>query len=218
MEEDRLRHSFFFRNKSPKPDEPATYRPPDAKDGDTYADIALLPNLDRTGYVLILSGIDMAGTEAAGGLVASPEFSDLLAKMLRPVDGSAPASYIEMLMQAKAVAGTTEAPRIVAYRLLPGTSISAASHAACSAPVVGQPQWWSAKADELGRLPVVAAAIDREAEVRSSCEPGRIPDSGRGVIGDRRERPGHTGSTDAHRGIALGLRPGREDQEDGEDG
>jgi hypothetical protein len=128
MEEDRTRHAYFFRNKSPKADEPATFQPLAAKDPDTYADIALLPNLDRTGYVLILSGIDMAGTEAAGGLVASPEFSELLARMLGPASGAPPASYIEMLMQAKAVAGTTQAPRIVAYRVLPGGSLSAASH------------------------------------------------------------------------------------------
>jgi len=127
MEEDRARHTYFFLNKSPKGDEPATYQPLDTKEGDTYADIALLPNLAGTGYVLILSGIDMAGTEAAGELVSSPEFSDVLNKMLGPGSGGEPAQYIEMLMQAKAVAGTTQAPKIVAYRVLPGISISSTS-------------------------------------------------------------------------------------------
>ncbi len=126
MEEDRARHVYLFRNKAPQADEPSTFQPSHATDSDTYADIALLPNLGGTGSVLILSGLDMAGTEAAGELVASPEFSDLLTKMLGPRGGPEPPPYIEMLMQAKVVAGATQSPKIVAYRLLPGRSLSAA--------------------------------------------------------------------------------------------
>ncbi len=127
MEEDRARHVYLFRNKAPHADELTTYQPSETLDCYTYADIALLPNLAGTGSVLILSGIDMAGTEAAGELLASSEFSDLLVKMLGPRSGPAPASYIEMLMQAKVVAGATQSPKIVAYRLLPGRSLSAAT-------------------------------------------------------------------------------------------
>ncbi len=126
MEEDRVHRVYRFRNKAPHAGEPAFYQPSDAADRDTYADIALLPNLAGTGSVLVLSGLDMAGTEAAGELVSSPEFADLLARMLGPRGGSAPLSYIEMLMQAKVVAGSTQAPKIVAYRLVPGRSLSAA--------------------------------------------------------------------------------------------
>jgi hypothetical protein len=125
MEQDRARHVYLVRNRAPHAGEPHTFESSVAKDGDTYADIALLPNLAGTGSVLILSGIDMAGTEAAGELVASPEFSELLVKMLGPRTGPAPPSYIEMLMQAKVVAGATQSPKIVAYRLVPGRSLSA---------------------------------------------------------------------------------------------
>jgi hypothetical protein len=49
---------------------------------ESYADIALLPNLAGTGYALLLSGITTEMTEAAGELVACPEFSPVLSKIL----------------------------------------------------------------------------------------------------------------------------------------
>ena len=67
FEEDKAIHRFYFRNKKPKPGEPSTYVPT-ANGGnvETYADIALLPNLGNTGSVLILSGITMEAAESAG--------------------------------------------------------------------------------------------------------------------------------------------------------
>ena len=80
---------------------------------DTYADIALLPNLAGTGYVLILAGLDMAATEAAGDLVASQEFPDLLNRIMRSRSSQPPASYFEILVQQKAVGGTAEGSKIM---------------------------------------------------------------------------------------------------------
>ena len=122
LEEDHATGKYYFRNKAPMPDEQPVYRPSAGRDADTYADIAILPNLAGTGTVLILAGIDMAATQAAGELVSSPGFSDVLDKMLRSRAGQPPASYIEMLMQAKAVAGGSQG-KILAYRLLPGKPI-----------------------------------------------------------------------------------------------
>jgi hypothetical protein len=121
LEEDPATKKYFFRNKAPLPGEQPEYRPSAGRDANTYADIAFLPNLAGTGNVLILAGIDMAATEAAGELVASQDFLDLLSKMLRS-RGPAPASYIEILMQTKAVAGGAQG-KILAYRLLPGKSL-----------------------------------------------------------------------------------------------
>jgi len=126
LERDPAAHTYVFRNRAPLRGEPTKYWSSGGSDCDTYADIALMPNLGGTGYVLMLAGIDMAGTEAAGELVTSPEFSKLLRQYLGPQGGLAP-PYIELLMQAKAVAGTTQSPKIVAHRLLPGRSISPTS-------------------------------------------------------------------------------------------
>jgi len=112
--------TYYFRNKAPRPGEQASYGL--GSDGkptaESYADIALLPNLAGTGYVLLLSGITMEMTEAAAELVTSPEFSSVLSKMLNSRTGSTPAPYVEILLQAKTVPGTTRASKIVCYRIL----------------------------------------------------------------------------------------------------
>lgn len=122
LEEDHQTGKYFFRNKAPLPGEQTSYRPSSGAGAgtDTYADIALVPNLAGTGYVLILAGIDMAATEAAGELVASPDFPDVLSLKLRSRSGQPPAPYIEILVQEKAVGGTAQGSKIVGYRLLAG--------------------------------------------------------------------------------------------------
>ncbi|HUO28737.1 MAG TPA: hypothetical protein VMU80_05955 [Bryobacteraceae bacterium] len=121
LEEDQATRQYRFRNKTPLPGEQATYQPSagSAASADTYADIALLPNLAGNGYVLILAGIDMAATEAAGELVASQDFPDILAGLLRS-KGRPPASYLEILVHEKLVGGAAEGSKIIAYRVLSG--------------------------------------------------------------------------------------------------
>ena len=120
LEESPGSRKYYFRNKAPRPGEQKSYGI--ASDGqptaESYADIALLPNLEGTGYVLLLSGITMEMTEAAGELVTSPEFSSVLSKMLNSRAGDARAPYMEILLQAKAVPGTTRASKIICYRIL----------------------------------------------------------------------------------------------------
>ncbi len=120
LEQSPESRKYYFRNKAPRPGEQVRYGI--AGDGkptaDSYADIAVLPNLAGTGYVLLLSGITMEMTEAAGELVTSPEFSSVLSKMLSSRAGDARAPYMEILLQAKAVPGTTRASKIICYRIL----------------------------------------------------------------------------------------------------
>jgi hypothetical protein len=120
LEEDHSTRSFHFRNRLPIDGERPLYGA--SNDGgaseETYADITLLPNLGGTGNVLILSGIDMAATEAAGELVAGTDFPATLARLLSSRRGQPPGSSIEILLQAKVVGGTSAASRIIAYRLL----------------------------------------------------------------------------------------------------
>ena len=122
MEEDHASRQFYFRNQAPLPGEQAAYGVTRDKGNNqqTYADIALVPNTSGNGVVLLLSGINMEATEAAGELVTSPEFPAVLAVLLKSRAGQPPASYIEILLQAKAMAGTTQSSKIVAHRLLSG--------------------------------------------------------------------------------------------------
>lgn len=122
IEQDHATRRYHLRNKSPLPGERAVYGVSSGgrANQDTYADIALLPNLAGTGYVLILSGIDMAATEAAGELVTKPDFGATLAKLLSSQAGQPPASYIEILVEAKATAGTSGGAKIIGYRRIEG--------------------------------------------------------------------------------------------------
>src|SRR5690348_6786396 len=63
--EPRPNHSFIT-NKHPLTGESAVYaNDADAPSHRTYAVIALAPNLNNTGWVLIVEGLTMAGTQAA---------------------------------------------------------------------------------------------------------------------------------------------------------
>jgi hypothetical protein len=120
LEEDRSTHRFRFRNRNPKPGEAAAYIPTEnAGAVETYADIALLPNLGNTGSVLILSGITMEGSEAAGDLVTSSTFAKELERLLGPQ--GVKDRYFEILLKTRADAGAARNSQIVTYRVIQPT-------------------------------------------------------------------------------------------------
>jgi hypothetical protein len=117
FEEDVATHRFHLRNKRPKPGEPATYVPTESGgSSETYAEIAILPNLENSGAVLILAGITMESSEAAGELVSGKGFSQQLARMLGPQ--AVRDRYFEIVLKTKAVAGAARSSQIVAYRMI----------------------------------------------------------------------------------------------------
>jgi hypothetical protein len=117
LEEDRVAHRFHFRNKKPRPGESATYVPTeDAGTEETYADIALLPNLENTGSILILSGITMEASEAAGEMVTSSGFAKELERLLGP--RGVKDRYFEILLQTRAVAGAARNSQVITYRVV----------------------------------------------------------------------------------------------------
>lgn len=120
LEENHLTRRFEFHNRAPVAGEKTVYVASDEgpTGGDTYADIALLPNLGGTGHVLILAGIDMAAAEAAGELVTSAEFQTTLARMLSVRSVRSANSLFEILIQTTAIRGTPGGSKILAYRLL----------------------------------------------------------------------------------------------------
>jgi hypothetical protein len=115
LEHDEPTSSYHFLNRSPKAGEQTLY----ASNGDeSYADIAILPNLTGSGYVMIISGITMEATEAAGALVAGKEFSASLAKMLQERHGDKSMPYVEILLQTKTMPGAAKVSKIICHRLL----------------------------------------------------------------------------------------------------
>jgi hypothetical protein len=123
MEEDKKTGRFYFRNKAPKRGEQVTYSPIE-KDGaiETYADIALLPNLANTGSVLLLSGISMVDTEAAGELLTRKESWKELSQILGP--DTVRDRYFEILVKTRAVAGAVGSSQIVTFRVIQPNSES----------------------------------------------------------------------------------------------
>jgi hypothetical protein len=120
MEEDAETRLYFFRNRLPRPGEQAIYSQSRNLDGtlETYADIAFLPNLGGNGYVMILAGITMEGAEAAGDLVSSDRFAEIVSNILsKKADQPAP-GYFEILVKTRAVAGATSSSQVITYRAL----------------------------------------------------------------------------------------------------
>jgi hypothetical protein len=108
----------FFSNKHPLPGEQKTYEGLrwTGTAGTDYADIALLPNEDRKGEVLILQGLQQEGTEAAGLFLSDPENRRRLQEALN-LDSKGKA-WFEVLIRTRAVDGTPNSGTLVATRLI----------------------------------------------------------------------------------------------------
>jgi hypothetical protein len=103
---DPATHTYFLRNRSPRPGERAEYR--QSKNGEeTWADIAVLPNLAGTGTVLMLNGIDMEAAEAAGEFAINGSLSAKL---------SARSRFTEVLVHVKSIGGTVARVEVAATR------------------------------------------------------------------------------------------------------
>ena len=94
-----LRYSYF-ENRAPKPGEPKLYR---SDSGTSLCQIALVPNLNRTGSILIIAGTEVEGTEAGGEFLTDERsVSQLTAALGRPA-GKLP--YFEVLLKGSRVGG-----------------------------------------------------------------------------------------------------------------
>jgi hypothetical protein len=117
MEEDKDRHSFYFKNKRPRPGESSDYTPVEQNGvTETYSSVAFLPNLGHNGSVLILSGLTMVDTEASGEFLAHKSaFQELSRTLGAEVVRE---RYFEILLKNRAVAGAAESSQIVTYRAI----------------------------------------------------------------------------------------------------
>jgi len=119
MEEDRKTKQYFLRNRAPRPgEEPAYYQSQESGGvAKTYADLALVPNLSGTGYVMILNGIGMESTEAAGELATGPGFAAVLDRLSKENRGKSPA-WFEILLRIDAVARVVKSSEVVTWRTI----------------------------------------------------------------------------------------------------
>jgi hypothetical protein len=102
-------------NLHPRSGESATY----ANNGEehTYGVIAYVPNLNSTGHVLIVGGLNMAGTQAAGTLLLNPALMMPTLQRARTANGSL--QPFELLIGASNVAANASTPHIVLERIGP---------------------------------------------------------------------------------------------------
>ena len=107
LADDPVTHQFYLRNRKPQAGEQSEYRESPGRD-QTYADIAVLPNLRGTGTVLILNGIDMVAAEAAGEFAMNGSLSAVVAEQ----KGRA----VEILVGVRAIGGTASGTQVVAIR------------------------------------------------------------------------------------------------------
>lgn len=82
----------------------------------TYAVLALVPNLNRTGHILLIQGLDGAGTEAAAEMLFSGNGLQPVLSAARRSDGSL--RSFEVLIQATSLESHATETSIVAYRIL----------------------------------------------------------------------------------------------------
>lgn len=107
----KLRRSYFA-NRHPRPGEPARYENDDIV---SYCRVAFLPNLDRTGNILAISGTEMEGTEVGGEFLTSEKWISNLRRFV-PVDRNGRFPSFELLLRASKIAGPASGFEVVACR------------------------------------------------------------------------------------------------------
>jgi hypothetical protein len=105
-------------NKAPRKDEAPVYvmKGEDGLPGPTYGVISYLPADAETGNVLIIEGINMEGTEAAGRYLTNSKELDELRTALGLRDPRNARAPFEVLLETKVMGGATRDTRIIGVR------------------------------------------------------------------------------------------------------
>jgi hypothetical protein len=105
-------------NRAPRPGESPEYvmKGEDGLPGPTYGVIAYLPSDAETGNVLIIEGINMEGTEAAGRYLTDSRELQELRRSLALRDSRNAKVPLEALLETRVVGGATRDTRIIATR------------------------------------------------------------------------------------------------------
>jgi hypothetical protein len=115
MRIDPKTRQFYLQNRSPRSGEPLRYAR-SASGDETYADIAVLPNMDKSGTALILNAIDMLGVESAGEFAMSGALSSNFRGATGEGFAGGRVRSVEILLRVRSIGGTTSKWDIVAIR------------------------------------------------------------------------------------------------------
>jgi hypothetical protein len=112
----------YIHNKHPRNKEEKRYvaGTTDDSSDEIYAVISLVRNLTNDGYVLLVAGTSMEGTEAAGELLLNP---DIVSNMFRKL-GLEPGGKLqpfEVLMKSSRMEGTSRGAEVVTHRIWGGS-------------------------------------------------------------------------------------------------
>jgi hypothetical protein len=118
---DQVRRGLF-RNRSPRAGEQAVYsmKTNAGETGEAYAVVAFVPNVNGEGHVLLIAGTTAEGTEAAGEFITDDTRASAALKAIG-IDPAGPPRYFEILLAAKAIAGSASQSTILATRLISDT-------------------------------------------------------------------------------------------------
>lgn len=108
--------SGAIRNMHPLPGEQTEYA---SITGDpsnaTYGIIAYVPNLENTGHVLLIEGVNMAGTEAAGEFLLRPEQMQPLIE--KAIDSHGRLQAFEILLKTTNIAANASGAQVLSERV-----------------------------------------------------------------------------------------------------
>ncbi|MGO9437151.1 MAG: hypothetical protein ACLPH3_02885 [Terracidiphilus sp.] len=82
---------------------------------ETFALIAFLPNLGGTGHLLLLQGLDVAGTQAAAETILRPAAIDPILKRATRPDGSL--RFFEILLRSTSIESNSAGTQVIASRI-----------------------------------------------------------------------------------------------------
>ncbi len=105
-------------NLHPAPGEQQTYASPATDPSQqTFAVIAFIPNLSRSGHLLLIGGLNMAGTQAAADMLLDSESIQPILQRARRPDGSL--QPFELLVETSSLGAEALPSRIIAARFGP---------------------------------------------------------------------------------------------------
>jgi len=107
----------FFRNAAPRPGEPGIFARNNngASRGESYGLVALLPNMNASGKVLLVEGLNMEGTDAAGEFLLNAQTCQVLIQRLQHEIGF-PGQFFEALLKLTPLEGSSANVQLVSVR------------------------------------------------------------------------------------------------------
>jgi hypothetical protein len=115
MKIDPVTWKFYLSNRAPRPGEPARYQN-SRKEDETWVDVAVLPNRDRTGTIVIFNAIDMMGIEAAGEFFLNGSLAQTLASTGVTATAGTRDRSIEILLRVHSIGGSVSKSDVVSVR------------------------------------------------------------------------------------------------------